>query len=98
MVETVAAQRVQLRCRVEGLLEGQEDSEAPSTALGHTWMTSEAGNSRGNKRGQPPRYFGRNYTAYAKPICLKEFLRVACSSRKKPDAFPCLYKCNHGIS
>lgn len=75
-----------------------DDSEAPPTALGHTWVTSEAGDSRGNKRGQPPRYFGRHQTAYAKPICLKEFLKIACSPRKKPDAFLFLYKSNHGVS
>lgn len=56
--------------------------------------------SRGSKRGQSPRYFGRQYTgtAYAKPICLKEFLKAFCSSRKKPDAFLYLYKSYQGIS
>ena len=56
--------------------------------------------SRGNKRGQSPRYFRRHYTrtAHAKPICLKEFLKAFCSSMKKPDAFLYLYKSYHGIS
>lgn len=56
--------------------------------------------SRGNKGDQSPSYFGRHYTgsAYAKAICLKEFLKAFCSSRKKPDAFPYLYKSYHDIS